>query len=262
MRTSRPSPVTRRPSARSAFTMIEIAMSLAIIGFALVAIIGILPMGMDVQKNNRRETIINQDANFFIEAIRNGAHGLDDLTKYVAAIVVTSNGVPHYYRNTDPMFSGFPIPMGLPAAETLELTSGEIIIGLLSTPKYTASTTYKVEAYVKALSGAATEKSPQANAIINEAAFSYRMVPEIVAYNDRYYDPSWVNTTNQRVFDSLGKNLYDVRLLFRWPLLPGHEASGLPKLGNGRQVYRLMVSGELKHETAEMWFFQPQTYTP
>ncbi len=38
-------PASRRAAG---FTMIEIAMSLAIIGFALVAIIGILPMGLSV----------------------------------------------------------------------------------------------------------------------------------------------------------------------------------------------------------------------
>src|SRR5205823_13848329 len=48
--------------AERAFTMIEIAISLAVIGFALVAIIGILPTGMNVQKENREETIIGQDA--------------------------------------------------------------------------------------------------------------------------------------------------------------------------------------------------------
>ena len=42
--------------------MIEIALSLAIIGFALVAIIGVLPIGMNVQKDNREATIVNQDA--------------------------------------------------------------------------------------------------------------------------------------------------------------------------------------------------------
>jgi hypothetical protein len=46
----------------SAFTMVEIAISLAVIGFALVAIIGVLPRGLRVQRENREETIINQDA--------------------------------------------------------------------------------------------------------------------------------------------------------------------------------------------------------
>src|ERR1017187_7333323 len=69
------------PAPRScrAFTMIEIAISLAIIGFALVAIIGVLPIGMNVQKDNREETIINQDATVLMDAIRNCAQGLDDL---------------------------------------------------------------------------------------------------------------------------------------------------------------------------------------
>src|SRR5512137_2859702 len=74
------------PRSAAAFTMIEIAISLAIIGFALVAIIGILPFGMGVQKDNRHETIINQDASIFLSALRGGEQGVDDLTNYVFAI--------------------------------------------------------------------------------------------------------------------------------------------------------------------------------
>ncbi len=66
--------------------MVEIAICLAIIGLALVAIIGVLPVGLNVQKDNREETLIDQDATVFIENIRNGARGLDDLTNYVMAI--------------------------------------------------------------------------------------------------------------------------------------------------------------------------------
>ena len=76
-------PATRRSSA---FTMVEIAISLAVIGIALVAIIGVLPLGMNVQRDNREATVINQDATVFIEAIRDGAQGLNDLTNYVYAI--------------------------------------------------------------------------------------------------------------------------------------------------------------------------------
>src|ERR1035441_7541279 len=79
----------------AAFTMVEIAICLAIIGFALVAIIGVLPIGMNTQRDNREETLINQDATVFMEAIRNGSRGLDDLTNYVYAI--TNNWV--YYQN-------------------------------------------------------------------------------------------------------------------------------------------------------------------
>src|SRR5712675_1869648 len=79
-----PSLVTRHASR--GFTMIEIAISLAVIGFALVAIIGILPTGLNVQKDNREETIIGHDAGILMDVIRNGEQGLDDLVNYVVAI--------------------------------------------------------------------------------------------------------------------------------------------------------------------------------
>src|SRR5207244_1014287 len=48
-------------SSRGAFTIIEIAISIAVIGFALVAIIGVLPTAMRVQQDNRADTLIDQD---------------------------------------------------------------------------------------------------------------------------------------------------------------------------------------------------------
>src|SRR5689334_7452834 len=69
--------VTRHASG---FTMVEIAISLAIIGIALVSIIGVLPIGLNTQRDNREETLINQDATVLLGAIRSGARGLDDLT--------------------------------------------------------------------------------------------------------------------------------------------------------------------------------------
>src|ERR1039457_3814035 len=81
-----PQPSTLNPQPVSGFTMVEIAISLAVIGIALVAIIGVLPIGMNTQRDNREETIINQDATVLMEAIRGGARGMDDLTNYVYAI--------------------------------------------------------------------------------------------------------------------------------------------------------------------------------
>src|SRR5436190_9913798 len=66
-----------------AFTMIEIAIAVAVIAFALVAIIGVLPAGLQVQKENREDTIIAQEGVYWMEAIRSGAQGLDELVSYV-----------------------------------------------------------------------------------------------------------------------------------------------------------------------------------
>ncbi len=73
-----------RPAA--AFTMVEIAICLAIIGIALVGIIGVLPIGMNTQRDTREETIINQDVSTLIPIISRGLRGDDDLTNYVYAI--------------------------------------------------------------------------------------------------------------------------------------------------------------------------------
>jgi type II secretory pathway pseudopilin PulG len=64
---------------RSGFTMIEIALSLAIIAFALVAIIGVLPMGLTAQRDNRLETLIDQEGKYLLEQVRSGQVPLSQL---------------------------------------------------------------------------------------------------------------------------------------------------------------------------------------
>src|SRR5450759_4450049 len=130
-------PTNNRPDT-AAFTMVEIAICLAIIGFALVAIIGVLPLGMNTQRDNREETIINQDATVLLEAVRNGTHGANDLTNYVYAITNywTSyvNGTPTLGKNgytyTAASLNGTPNAY-------YSLTNGAHIVGLLSTPEFT-----------------------------------------------------------------------------------------------------------------------------
>ena len=70
---------SRRQAREGGFTMVEIAIALGVIAFALVAIIGILPTGLQVQRDNRAETIVNQDATFWLDAIKGGTKGADDL---------------------------------------------------------------------------------------------------------------------------------------------------------------------------------------
>jgi type II secretory pathway pseudopilin PulG len=75
--------IRRNRKSNSGFTMVEIAFSLAIVAFALVAIMGVLPTGMTVQKDNREDTLINNDGSFWIEAVRSGSRAIDDLKNYV-----------------------------------------------------------------------------------------------------------------------------------------------------------------------------------
>ncbi len=170
--------------------MVEIAISLAIIGIALVAIIGVLPLGMNVQRDNREATVINQDASVFLEAIRNGSIGLNDLTNYVYAITNTwvkydNKGVIQNINADGYSFKGSKITKPITAPPFFPITNGLRIIGLLSTPQLTdlnfvptvnllnGGYSNHVVAYVRSLSGPATEKPPQDNPIIQADAFTY-----------------------------------------------------------------------------------------
>jgi type II secretory pathway pseudopilin PulG len=72
---------------KAAFTMVEIAIALGVIAFALVAIIGILPTGLQTQRDNREETLVNQDARLLIEAIKSGGRDVSsDIGSYVISV--------------------------------------------------------------------------------------------------------------------------------------------------------------------------------
>jgi hypothetical protein len=263
--------------------MIEIAISLAVIGFALVAIIGILPQGMTVQKENRQETIINQDNFMFMEAIRNGGKGFDDLTNYVRAVtnywtVYSDSAKPtsgiDSYTYTNAFNNG--VPTGN------YITNGLRIVGVLRMPRYVDATSGKarrfqsnyIVAYVQSMSGQAGEKFPQTNPSMLDLAFGYRLMPEIAPYSN--FEPDWTNyaaytdtskgwTTNDwvgrsnywRIASTMQTNLCDLRLTFRWPTFPNG------KVGNDRQIFRTVAGGHLLWTNSfgmPVYFFEPRTY--
>jgi type II secretory pathway pseudopilin PulG len=280
--------------------MIEIAICLAIIGIALVAIIGVLPMGLNVQKDNREETVINQDATVFMEAIRNGARGADDLTNYVFAIVNTGTNAFNYTNLlAGPMnYAAYspPLPVNY-------LTTGARIVRLMSTPEYVdgnrrsipnlsyANPSYSnyVVAYACSMSGPASEKPPQDNAIVRGGSFSYKIVCENVPvaiptppvwqssitytngdqvlWNLMFWQSkTYPNVNNQPPSANwsllpygpmFSANLHELRLTFLWPLLPNG------KTGGGRQTFRTTVAGQIVTNIdagQTLYFFQSQSF--
>ena len=265
--------------------MVEIAISLAIIGFAMVAIIGVLPIGMTVQKDNREETVINQDATVFMNAIRNGARGLDDLTNYVTAI---TNDVWRYDAATKPPLlerrNWYTYANSIDGPQ-FALTNGYRIVGLLTTPKYVPLFSARgvpsgvrsnhVVAYVRSISGTASEKFPPNPRSVSDLAsslsFSYRLTSEVIPYWTNYYDLSWVTAqqglsaneiaaraNSWMVVSNLQNNLRDLRLTFAWPFTP---QGVLPKTARG-QSFRTLVGGQMTNDPpgSPWFFFQPRTY--
>lgn len=252
----------------AAFTLVEIALALAIIGFALVAIIGVLPTGLNVQRDNREETIIVQEANYFMDAIRNGAQGLDNLTNSVISITnywteYSTNKIPWSVNRAN--VDGYTSHVGDPslksrvtstgvADDAFALTDGYRIIGLLGRPKFEDVgapnlRSNHVIAYVHALSGAASEKFPVDSATVLDLAFNYRMTVEV--------HPVPFAETNTAFARELAPNLRELRLIFRWPLQPKGNT------GSGRQVIRTMTGGQLVTTNVlgqPLFFFEPTTF--
>lgn len=243
--------------------MIEIAIAIGVIGFAMVAIIGILPQGMNVQKDNREDTIISQDAPYFLNAIRNGEMRVNNniLSNYVESIIVsnlTTGTVITNATNTTLLGLSGPNP----------LSNDMAIIGWLSTPEYDhrlpPGQTNQVTAIVRAMSGSAVE---QTGAYTN-MAFRYQLTVEIVPWDWNYgLPPAYVpgsapvptsSSTPAYTPDQINfmaGSLHEVRLKFAWPVLPNGSN------GPGHQTYRSLISSHLSTNNYPLWFFQPQTYT-
>jgi type II secretory pathway pseudopilin PulG len=80
---------------RAAFTMVEIAISIGVIAIALIAIIGVLPTGLQINRDNREETIINHDARVLVQAIRSGGRDrTSDIGDFVLSVTPADNSGP------------------------------------------------------------------------------------------------------------------------------------------------------------------------
>ena len=252
------------------FTMIEIAIALGVIGFALVAIIGVLPIGMNAQKNNREDTIINQDSAYFMEAIRGGVQGLDELTNHIDFIAVTNfsfnTSTRQWETNSWTVHSYNP---GL--ADVLHydyhMTNGFRVMTNLTTIRSRASDTNHytdVYVYVRALSGSALEQDGN-NQLVS---FRYLLRPEIRQFSSFPLDtnsPYWdavsdgdpvERATRQAQAKLLAKNLFDVRLRFNWPVKPNGNYGG--GAAGGSQTYRASISARTPSGSE---VFNSQTYT-
>jgi hypothetical protein len=211
--------------------MVEIAISIGVIGFALVAIIGILPTALEVQRDNRTETIINQEGTYWLHAIRDA--GTNNLRDYVDRIEV--------YDLLDP---------AAPPQIHANFNNDDQIIGLLT--QQAVITNLQARAFVWAMSGSAAEKNPDKAS--REMTFKYRMTVQIdrgtnfafpfvaLATNQanlaNQLIPNWVPTTTPPAIVPPLDTLYSVRLTFSYPLTGGDENKVTPR----RQSYRALVS--------------------
>jgi hypothetical protein len=127
-----------------------------------------------------------------------------------------------------------------------------MIIGLLSTPNRFPYTN-NVTAYMRAISGNASEKTPQSSAAVRDMAFAYRLTAEVTPF----ITPGSTNFETKVFNDNMANSLYELRLTFRWPLLP----SGF--VGQGKLTFRTLASGSLlvtNLSGQNCYFIKPSTF--
>ncbi len=235
----------------AAFTMVEIALCIAIVAIAMVAIMGVMPTGLSVQQQNREDTVIDQEAQILIDTIRSGAMRFDELTNYVDYIVVShqreiGGGISsNSFRG--PLFS-WPVtsPLaGIDRGSGNRVLGAEDIVGLLSLPKldfYRGQFgTNQVVAQMRTFSGPLHEKvRPLLGGNTQTAqvdfAFRYQVSVEInLVPTGPERQPPYV----ERDFNRRG--IFDVRLTFRWP---AYLSAGEYRVGNNRKTYSTQISAQ------------------
>lgn len=261
------------PARSAGFTMVEIAICLAVIGIALVAIIGVLPIGLHAQRDSREDTFISQDATLLMDALRSRALGLNELTNFVIGVTnyqtyyQLNNGVltpaaTHVlsFTYTSALYDGSALPA------TYWLTNAANLLGVLSTPVYTSTNfmpvgdlnsggySNHIVAYFHSISGPAIEKPPQDNALLVSGSFGYRVVVENV--------PVPLLDTSPFSYQ-LAATRHELRMTFAWPLLPNGN------IGNANlpRTFRVTVAGQLAPDYSSVstagylrYFYYPQSF--
>ena len=264
--------VRARGAGTRGFTMVEIAIALGVIAIALIAIIGVMPIGVNVQRTNEDDTIINQDGKLWLEAICSGARGLHYLTNHVEAIWITNISATASQVTLHTNSPGA-TRAGNPAVDG-SLTNGVRILGLLSRPKLLFTNTppgfvtNQIAAYVHAISGSAAEQNTFARS--NRMDFMYRLTSEIVPLTP--FPPVLTNFTapklsapeqvirsnNWLLARNAAVNAYDVCLTLQGPVIHRGASQGYQVLGTPK-TFRTVVSGGQVFDQS-LFLFVPATY--
>ena len=206
--------------------MVEIALSLAVIGFALVAIIGVLPQGLNLQKNNREDTLVSQDGPFLMEAIRSGAKGVEILTNSVDQMLVVTiangtlrtNQVARRFISQSPsnIVGVLSIPVGTLVNLPQEGARGRI-----------QGAMFEVFTVMRPLGGPAVDRS----AASLDLAFRYLIVSQVVSA------PDTAALGQNNVGQNNAVGLQSVSLKFYWPFVDGRVGT------RGQQTFRSQFAG-------------------
>lgn len=208
------------------FTMIEIAISVAIVGFALVAVIGVLPAGMNTQRDNREETMVNQDAQYLIEALTHGIKRNGYLSNVVSQIEWRDTNDVTRFTFNGPFYN-------------------EQAIGLLSVRHGFRTNGFEigsVRAVMRSMNGSVTLGWSAVDTNSQDLALWYDVSVQIQpSTTARAAMGDFVpGLQSDAMRDGLRANLHELRVTFRWPSNPDGSI-----VGQNRLTLRSNIAGEV-----------------
>ncbi len=247
-----PVSVRGRAGRRSAFTLIEIALCIAIVSIAMVAIIGVLPTGLNVQRQNREEAMLTQDAELLLNAIRSGQVGLQDLVNFADRVTLVRD-----YRDGSPSRTNYfhgPLVV-TPPADSQPFGDAFQLLGLISRPRYTREVssnnpnspvvvTNTIHLEMRTLSGSMANqpiirssgyRTPGSDPRI-DFAFRYLVTIETVARQGVR-----VPGDLERMPDTTDDGVSEIRLTLEWPLVRNGPNPAQYRLGFNRREFRTEV---------------------
>jgi len=214
-------------NAQGGFSIAEVMLAIGVVAFGLVAVLGVLPAGLTVQKDNREETIIRYDAQYWMTALRSGMQPTDALHQVEWVELQVDDGAgPVVYRAHRPRLGGDgagPEWRDLPSLFRghLKQTSWPTdVIGWMSIPDNgTALGSVKKTARVRAMNGQLFDRIYGRKVLVATRQ-------EFVSEGDTAFHPlpggefafSYLLETHIAP-DPANVNLWRITLTFKWPVL-------------------------------------------
>jgi hypothetical protein len=214
-------------NTQGGFSIAEVMLAIGVVAFGLVAVLGVLPAGLTVQKDNREETIIRYDAQYWMTVLRAGMQPTDALHQVEWVELQVDDGAStNVYRAHRPRLGGD--GAGPEWRDQLPLFRGHLkqttwptdVIGWMSIPDIgTEFGSVKKTARVRAINGQLFDRIYGRKILVATKR-------EFISEGDTAFHPlpggefafSYLLETHIAP-DPANANLWRITLTFKWPVL-------------------------------------------
>jgi hypothetical protein len=235
--------------------MAEAVLALAVVAFGLIAVLGVLPVGLNTSRDNRDETIIKHDIEFWMNAIRGGRLSMDALN-HVEWVEVKVGGTvfradyaalardgnpddpgkwPAFVDNNDP--NNFKLPP-LAYRGTLKQASWrKDVLGWLSIPdRLSSHGSITKFAKIRPLGSTLRNRLQSIKGVGADGSIDY-----IHGGGDLTFSYLLEAHINQ-----VEPNFWEIKLIARWPIIEEGEVAGEVKTGHGKKTFVAYINAPLE----------------